>query len=121
MEDVEGVTARRNLGDMAFEKGAFNTAIKYYTRAIARHPRGAWALWRIANAKFENGQFNESVKFCTLASDVVPQVSSVTLFSSSDLTHADVAKYRYFNPHFNSFLAIRPCLNVDALISNSEN
>ena len=115
MEDVEGVAARRNLGDMAFEKGAFNTAIKYYTRAIDRHPRGAWALWRIANAKFEQGEFNESVKFCTLAGDVVPQVSSVTWFSSSDLRRAA----KCFNPHFNRALYLLGHVSfVDALISN---
>ena len=74
MEDEKGVITRRNLGDMAFEKGAFNTAIKYYLRAIARHPKGPWAWWHIANAKFEQGEFRESIKFCTMAANVVPQV-----------------------------------------------
>ena len=75
MEDMEGVIARRSLGDMAFEKGAFNTAIKYYMRAIAKHPKAAWAWWSIAEAKFKQGEFSESVHYCTLAGDTVPQVS----------------------------------------------
>ena len=75
MEDLAEVVARRDLGDLAFERGSFNTAIKYYMRAITRHPRGPWAFWHIASAKFQQGDFEETIRFCTLAGDQVPQVN----------------------------------------------
>ena len=75
MEDLAEVVARRDLGDLAFERGSFNTAIKYYMRAITRHPRGPWAFWHIASAKFQQGDFEETIRFCTLAGDQVPQVT----------------------------------------------
>ena len=79
MEDLAEVVARRDLGDLAFERGSFNTAIKYYMRAITRHPRGPWAFWHIASAKFQQGDFEETIRFCTLAGDQVPQVTIVDI------------------------------------------